>query len=112
MQIRTETDNGTLIAYVAGRIGASNAFDLQRSMLAVVGDDSQTVVVDCASLSEVTSAGLSAFLMLARTLNDRGIRFALCCLAPKLRDVFEMTGFDKIIPVHASQANALDFIED
>ena len=112
MQIRTETDNGTLIAYVAGSVDGGNAFDFQRSMHAVVGDDSHTVVIDCASLSEVTSAGLSAFLMLARDLKGQRIRFALCCLAPKIRNVFEMTGFDKIIPVHASQANALDFIED
>ncbi len=111
MQIRTEAVNGTLIAYVAGRIDRTNAFDFRRSMQALIGEET-TVVVDCQDLSEVSSAGLSAFLMIARTLQDQGMKFALCCLAPRLRSVFEMTGFDKIIPVHASRANALDLIKD
>lgn len=111
MQIRTETLDGTLIAYAVGRIDGSSAFDFKRSMQALIGDES-IVVVDCHQVTEVSSAGLSAFLMIARDLKEQGVKFGLCCLAPRLRGVFEMTGFDKIIPVHASRDGALDLLED
>ncbi len=107
MRIRTETHSETLIAYAAGRIDGSNAFDFTRSMQALFGDES-AVVVDCHQVTEVSSAGLSAFLMIARELQEQGVRFALCCLEPRIRYVFEMTGFDRIIPVHASREGALD----
>ena len=112
MRIRTETQNGTLIAFPAGRIDGSNATDFARSMMAISGDEFQVVVVDGQELTEVSSAGLSAFLLVARTLNELGSKFAMCCLSTRIREVFEMTGFDKIIPVHASRAGALDIPED
>lgn len=110
MQIRTETLDDTLIAYAAGRIDGSNALDFKRSMKAVLGDEN-TVVVDCHEITEVSSAGLSAFLLIARELQEQGVRFALCCMAPRVRVVFEMTGFDKIIPVHATRDGALDSLQ-
>ena len=111
MQIRTETLDGTLIAYAVGRIDGPSASAFKRSMQAVLGDEN-TVVVDCQEVTEVSSAGLSAFLMIARELQEHGVKFALCSLAPRVRDVFEMTGFDKIIPVHATRDGALDLLRD
>ena len=111
MQIRTETLDQTLIAYAAGRIDGSNALDFKRSLQAVLGDEA-TVVVDCREVTEISSAGLSAFLMIARELREQGVRFALCRLTPRVRIAFEMTGFDKIIPVHATRETALDSIGD
>ncbi|MDE0129027.1 MAG: STAS domain-containing protein [Gammaproteobacteria bacterium] len=111
MQIRTETLNGTLIAYAAGRIDGPSASDFTRSMQAVLGDE-KAVVVDCHEVTEISSAGLSAFLMIARELQDQGVKFALCCMAPRVRVVFEMTGFDKIIPVHATREGALGLLPD
>ena len=111
MQIRTESIDGALIAYAAGRIDGASGFDFKRSMQAVLGDEN-TVVVDCHKVTEVSSAGLSAFLMIARELQEHGVKFALCSMAPRVRDVFEMTGFDKIIPVHATRDGALDSPHD
>ena len=111
MRIRTETLDGTLIAYAAGRIGGPGAVRFKRSMQAVLGDEN-TVVVDCHEVTEVSSAGLSAFLMIARELQENGVKFALCSMAPRVRVVFEMTGFDKIIPVHATCEGALDSLRD
>ena len=112
MRIRSETHNGTLIAFPEGRIDGSNATDFARSMQAITGDEFDLVVVDGQDLTDVSSAGLSAFLLVARTLNEHGRKFAICCLAERIRHVFEMTGFDKIIPVHESRAGALELLED
>ena len=68
--------------------------------------------MDCKSICAFSSAGLSAFLMIARTLEGQGINFALFSLPPRMREVFSMTGFDKIIPVHASLTEALALIRD
>ena len=111
MQIRTETLDGTLIAFAAGRIDGSSALDFKRSMQAVLGDEN-TVVVDCHEVTEVSSAGLSAFLLIARELQEQGVKFALCSLEPRIRYLFEMAGFDKIIPVHATREGALDLLRD
>ncbi len=112
MRIRTETDNGALVVQPEGRIDGAAAIDFRRSMEAVIGDDFDHVLVDCKSIYAVSSAGLSAFLIIARTLKSRGVNFALFSLPSRMREAFSMTGFDKIIPVHASRAEALALIRD
>ncbi len=112
MRIRTETDNGALVVQPEGRIDGATAIDFRRSMEAVIGDDFEHVLVDCRSIRAISSSGLSAFLMIGRILNRRGINFALFSLPPRIRGVFSMTGFDKIIPVHPSRAEALALIRD
>ena len=112
MRLRTETDNGTLVVQPEGRIDGAAAIDFRRSMEAVIGDDCDNVLVDCKSIRGISSAGLSAFLMISRTLSSQGINFALFSLPPRMRGVFSMTGFDKIIPVHPSRAEALALTRD
>ncbi len=65
------------------------------------------VIIDCAALDYVSSAGLRAFLLAARTAQRAGISFGLCSLKPAVREVFDLSGFSRIIAVHADRATAL-----
>lgn len=65
------------------------------------------VIMDGAKLEYVSSAGLRAVLLAARAAQRAGIPFALCALQPAVREVFELSGFSRIIPVQADRATAL-----
>ena len=65
------------------------------------------VIIDCAGLEYVSSAGLRVFLLAARTSQRAGFRFALCSLQPAVREVFELSGFNRVIDVHPDRAAAL-----
>jgi anti-anti-sigma factor len=65
------------------------------------------VIVDGVALEYVSSAGLRAVLLGARAAQRAGIPFALCALQPAVREVFDLSGFSRIIPVHPDRATAL-----
>jgi anti-anti-sigma factor len=65
------------------------------------------VVIDCAALEYVSSAGLRVFLLAARTSQRAGLRFSMCALQPAVREVFELSGFSRVIAVYADRAAAL-----
>lgn len=65
------------------------------------------VIIDGAALEYVSSAGLRAFLLAARAAQRAGIPFALCALQPAVREVFDLSGFSRIIAVQADRATAL-----
>lgn len=65
------------------------------------------VIIDGAALEYVSSAGLRAVLLGARAAQRAGIPFALCALQPPVREVFELSGFSRIIAVHPDRATAL-----
>ena len=107
MDIQTERENGTLVAKVEGRIDGVNARDFEEALKAAISGDDSTVVMDLKGLSYISSAGLRVILLIAKTLRKRNAELMLCSLSDPIREVFEISGFDKIIPVHASREEAL-----
>ena len=107
MDIQTERTGGTLIAKAQGRIDGVNARDFEEAMKAAISSDDSAVVMDLEGLSYISSAGLRVILLIAKTLRKRDAELLLCSLSDPIREVFEISGFDKIIPVHDSREKAL-----
>ena len=102
-----ERNDGVLIAKPEGRIDGVNARDFHEALSEAIGTDSNPVLVDLAAINYISSAGLRTFLLIAKKLQERSAQFALCSLSEPIREIFEISGFDKIIAIHASQEEAL-----
>ena len=107
MEVRTERGKGTLIAEVEGRIDGVTAREFEDAMKSAIGEADAAVIVDLEGVSYVSSAGLRAILLIAKDLKNRDAKFALCALAEPIQEVFEMAGFDKIIEIHGTRAEAV-----
>lgn len=110
MNVSIETVGATTVVVPEGRLdfGSAPSFEKQLSqVLAGTNAAPAAVIVDCTGLDYVSSAGLRAFLVTARASQRAGIRFSLCALKPAVRDVFDLSGFSRIIAVHADRATAL-----
>ena len=105
--MNTEQKDGVLIAKPEGRIDGVNARDFHDALSEAIGADSNPVLVDLAAINYISSAGLRTFLLIAKTLQQRSAQFALCSLSEPIREIFEISGFDKIIAIHASEEEAL-----
>lgn len=110
MEINTETRNGALIARASGRIDGANARDFEAAVQSAIHECEGPVIIDCADLSYISSAGLRAILLIAKTLGKRGVKFALCSLSAPIAEIFQISGFDQIISTHPSQAEALEAV--
>jgi anti-anti-sigma factor len=107
MQINVERKNETLITKVEGRIDGGNAREFENALSAAIRDDDRSLILDLEDLSYISSAGLRVILLIAKTLRKRDAEFLLCSLSDPIREVFKISGFDKIIPVHDTRAEAL-----
>ena len=50
---------------------------------------------------------MRVILLTAKGLQSSGVKFVLCSMNESIREVFQISGFDKIIPIHGSQSEAL-----
>jgi anti-anti-sigma factor len=110
MIIRIEAAGTTTVVVAEGRLdfGAAAAFQKEiERVLAAAAAGPAPVVVDCAGLEYVSSAGLRVFLLAAKLSQRGSVRFALCTLQPAVREVMDLSGFSRIIAVHADRATAL-----
>ncbi len=110
MPISTEREGATLIAKTEGRVDGSNAREFQDALEEAIEATDRAVVLDMENLSYISSAGLRVILLTAKTLRKQDAKLAVCSLSDSIRQVFEISGFDKIIPIHASQAEAVSSV--
>ncbi len=112
MGIETERRGSTLILKADGRVDGANAREFQSDVEAAIEANERAVVMDMEHLSYISSAGLRVILLTAKTLRDQDTKFALCSLSESIQEVFEISGFNKIISIHPSQADALAAFSD
>ena len=107
MELVTDRLNGVLVAEACSRVDGTNAREFEAALRDAIRDGDQAMIVDCEHLAYISSAGLRAILLTAKTLRRRRIGFGVCFLAGPIREVFEISGFDKIIAVYGSRADAI-----
>ena len=107
MEINTEQKGGVLVALTEDRVDGSNAREFQEALQAVIKDTDNAFLLNMERLTYISSAGLRVILLVARTLQGKNTKFAVCSLSDSVREVFEISGFDKIVETHATQADAI-----
>ena len=95
--MRFEKENGTLVAYLEGRISSANAPEVQNELLERRhADPTPELVIDAGSLDYISSAGLRVLLQLAK---DQKGGLTVRNVTPAVYEIFEMTGFTSILNV-------------
>jgi anti-anti-sigma factor len=108
--VRLESVGPITVVVAEGRLdfGACAAFQSQiEKALAAAGKPPAGVLIDCSWLDYVSSGGLRLFLVSARAARRASLEFALCALKPAVAEVFELSGFSRMIPVHPDRTAAL-----
>lgn len=107
VNVTTERIDDVLSADVEGRIDGSNVVQFEEAVRTAIEDSDRAVIMDFEKLVYISSAGLRAILLTAKSLQNRDAKLLLCSLSDRIREVFEISGFDKILPIHPSKAEAL-----
>jgi anti-anti-sigma factor len=110
VKVRVEKLGQITIVNAEGRLdfGAAANFQLQvEQALAAAGAAPAALIIDCTGLEYVSSAGLRVFLLAARNAQRSGLGFAVCSLHQGVREVFELSGFSRVMTVHPDRATAL-----
>jgi len=107
MNIPHEWGDTALILKPNGRVDGQNALDFQSAIDSTIGDSSLAVILDLSELDYISSAGLRVILLLAKTLRSRSVQFSMCAISDSVKEVFEISGFGKIIATHDSREEAL-----
>ena len=110
LTIQGEKKSGALFAKAAGRIDGSNAREFQDALETFLEGEVTALVLDLEKLSYISSAGLRVILLVFKKLQRSSAKFGVCSLSDSIGEVFQISGFDKIIPTHRTQADALSAI--
>ena len=111
MEISTERVGNALIVMPSeNRVDGTNARDFQIGLEAAIEESDTAVIFDAETLTYISSAGLRAILLVVKSINRRGGKFAVCSLSDPIREIFSISGFDNIIPIEATRDEALTVV--
>ena len=106
--LTTEKSGQTLIVSAKGRIDGANATEVQGVLSSAFEPGVKLMLLDLGGLTYISSAGLRVIMLTARTLDRSGAKFAVGSPSGPIREVFQISGFDQIIPIFDSQAEAIE----
>ena len=115
ISVSWQRKDGVLIGTLDGRIDGSNAREFQSILESGIEPGDGALILDFANVSLLSSAGLRVGLVIARRFNEQGRKFGLwpgkkfgvCALSEPVRATFSASGFEQLIAVYESQAEAL-----
>jgi anti-sigma B factor antagonist len=96
------------VVSVHGRVDTVTAGDFQKELLDIIDESKANIILDLSDMEYISSAGLSALLLAAKTAKARG--GALYCLRPSemVHRVFEVSGFSMVAPVYSTLEEAIE----
>ncbi len=96
---------------VAGYIDGLNAEEFQAGLNKKVrAYEGSAVILDLATLTYISSAGLRAILVTAKILHAKGKKFAICSLSETVDSMVKTAGFNKVIDVYGSSSQAVSAV--
>jgi len=107
LELVTDREAGVLFLRVSGRVGGPQAARLEEAILTAAEEADRALVLDCGELIYMSSAGLRCVLQGARAAGSRKVGFAVCSLPRMVREVFRVSGFDRVIDIHPSRSDAV-----
>jgi anti-sigma B factor antagonist len=91
--------DGLSIIGVEGFLDAHTAPEFEQAIQAEIDAGHLRIIVNCEKLTYISSAGLGVFMSFIEEIRERGGDIKICGLIPKVKQVFEILGFQAIYDI-------------
>lgn len=106
MRVNWSRNEGVLVAKPVGRIYSSNYLEWQTTLESGIGADDTALLVDFEEVPYISSAGLRVLLTMAKRFGGPG-GFGICKLSRTVRKVLRSSGFERVVSVYDTEADAV-----
>jgi anti-anti-sigma factor len=107
MEFAHENQGDVVIAHLSGRLDSSSAPSAEEQLTRLIAGGTPRLAIDLTNLEYISSAGLRVLLLVARKVQQANGKLALFGIAPGVREVFSISGFDTIFTVRDDAAAAI-----
>ena len=107
VQIHTNKEGNGTVVQLQGKVDATSAPSVEQALVGVIDQGEKRLVLDCAGLDFISSAGLRSLLLAVKKMKAAGGGISLAALQPNVKEVFDISGFSALFTIHGSRADAL-----
>jgi anti-anti-sigma factor len=108
VEIKTSETNGISTVELLGNLDTASARLVEAELTKLLDADANRLLLNFTAVPFIASSGLRVLLKVGQALKARGGKLHICCINDTVREVFEISGFDRILNVFASEQDALE----
>ena len=102
MKITQKEENGIVSIAIKGRLDADSSAEAEKVVKDALEGQTTRVLFNLASLEYLSSAGLRVLLGAAKEMRRKDGKIVLCALNEFVKEIFEVSGFQSLIPITES----------
>jgi anti-anti-sigma factor len=99
MEITHRVENEITIITINGRLDAATAPVADKAIKKILKGDCLRMLFDFSTMDYLSSGGLRVILGAAKELKRQEGQIVLCCLSEYVKEIFEVSGFNTMIPI-------------
>lgn len=107
MEVINRKEKGAVVVQVRGRLDAVSSPELEKEIEKLIAGGENHLIVDLGESDYISSAGLRIILASAKKAKGKGGSLSVASLQSMVKEVFEVSGFNTIIPIYGSVDEAL-----
>jgi anti-sigma B factor antagonist len=112
IHIKRLQEDGADVIVLIGEIDASSSIELDLAIAKSVGEGYSKILVDCAALDYISSAGLGVFMSYIEEFKDRGIRMVLFGMNEKVANTFTILGLNELLKIGKDKVQAKELANE
>ena len=102
-----EIDADTHVIELGGEVDLYTAPEFKERMVQVIEDGKKHIVVDLSKATFIDSTTLGVLVGGVKRLRPAGGSLTLVCTDANICKIFEITGLDRVFPIHESREAAI-----
>ena len=108
MEISQKEENGIVSIAIKGRLDADSSLEAEKVVKEVLGGETNRLLFNLGELEYLSSAGLRVLLSAAKEMRRRDGKIVLCDLNEFVKEIFEVSGFQSLIPITESVESGIE----
>jgi anti-sigma B factor antagonist len=108
MDIVEEKSQAVSIFRLNGRLDSNTSQGFEQKVFTAISDGTKKMVIDFKEIDYISSAGLRVILKATKALAREEGKIMLCDMQDYVKEVFEIAGFDAILPIVPTLNEALE----
>lgn len=106
--IESREQSSVLVIAISGELDLHTASQLEESLNPALENGNQPLAIDLSACEFIDSTGIALIVRASRQLGGPSSgSFALCGVSDQVQRLFDITGIESMIPMHASLEDAL-----
>ncbi|MGV8174974.1 MAG: STAS domain-containing protein [Methanothrix sp.] len=108
MQIWTKSRDDIYIIEISGRMDTISSKEVEEKLEDAIDHNNAKIIIDLAGVDYISSVGLRVLLAALKKQRELMGSMKLVSLQPFVKDIFRMTGFDRIFSISSNQEEAIE----